>query len=110
MEWTPEVDARLRELHAKRVSLAFIASWMQLPRSEVRARLVALGLAKPISPRIVIQAPKLPEGRTAEPINLVAEEADEDADMVELPGRPLGHLVSEAAIAALYRRAGGSYR
>lgn len=47
MEWTVETDAKLRELHAKRVSSTFIASRMRWPSLAVRTRLIELGLEKP---------------------------------------------------------------
>jgi len=47
------------------------------------------------------------------PLDAVAALRDELEDEVELkssPGCPRGHLLSEAKIAALYRRAGADYR
>jgi len=46
MIWTAQADGQLMELHAKRVSPAFIASWMRWPPAAVRARMVELGLVK----------------------------------------------------------------
>ena len=51
MNWTAEQDGQLRLLHAKRVGVSFIGSWMRWPSSAVRARLVELGVAKPLPPR-----------------------------------------------------------
>src|SRR5882757_4513927 len=46
MEWTPELDKAITELHAKRLGNAFISKWLRLNPSHVRARLMALGLLK----------------------------------------------------------------
>ena len=113
MEWTTEMDARLRELHAKRVSPAFIASWMHWPAGSVRARLVELGLSKSLSARgaaITAAAAKPRSHAASSAVETLAEAVDEDADLKTAPGCPRGHLVSEARIAALYQRVGCSYR
>jgi len=102
MDWTPEIDARLKELHAKGISQGFIACWLRLPRSEVRTRLLEFGLLKTRARR--------PASRSTTPRNDRAAKPDDDAgDVVQLPGCPRGHLMSEGRIAALYRRAGSSY-
>ena len=113
MEWTVEADQKLTELHAKRVSPAFIASWMRWPAPAVRARLVDLGLVKPLSQRAAatIAAATKPRSQlAAHAVEALADAIDEDQDLRTSPGCPRGHLVSEARIAALYRRAGCSYR
>jgi hypothetical protein len=111
MEWTAEADGRLRELHAKRVSLLFIANWMRWPAPEVRARLITLGLAKSLSSRSASYAPvavtsgSLTSLQAAE----ICDEAfDDEVGLKKLPDCPRGHLLSEANIAALYR--GRGYR
>jgi hypothetical protein len=113
MEWTTETDARLTELHAKRVSPAFIASWMRWPAPSVRARLIELGLNKPLSPRAaaITAAAAQPRSYAAsQAVEALAEALDEDADLKTSRGCPRGHLLSEAKIAALYRRVGCGYR
>jgi hypothetical protein len=95
MEWTPANDAELKKLYEKRLSIAFIATWMRREGSDVRHRLQALGLAKA-------------RGAAAA---AAAAEADEEAeeDFPSRRGRPKGHLMSDEAIGALYRRAGRNY-
>ena len=115
MEWTPEKDAQLTEMHKKRLSVRFIADWMRWPASSVRLRLVELGLVKPLSSRanaVVARAAKPAAScpsRQGEAPTLEIEDDDEE-DLRGRPGCPRGHLVSEAKIAALYSAAGGSYR
>ena len=46
MQWTPELDKAITDLHAKRLGNAFIAKWLRLNPSHVRARLIELGLLK----------------------------------------------------------------
>ena len=69
MNWTAEQDEQLRVLHAKRVGVSFIVSWMGWPSSAVRARLVELGVAKPLSPRAtsITQAAKVRKAAAAHP-------------------------------------------
>jgi hypothetical protein len=113
MEWTMEADQRLAELHAKRVSPAFIASWMRWPAPAVRSRLVELGLVKPLSQRgaaITAAATRPRSQATARVVEVLVEAVDDDADLKTSPGCPRGHLMTESKIAALYRRAGCSYR
>ena len=84
MEWTTEADAKLRELHAKRVSPAFIASWMRWPAASVRARLVELGLSKPLSPRgaaMTAAAAKPRSHSASRVVEVLAEAMDADADL-----------------------------
>jgi len=120
MEWTEERDEQLRALHTKRVSPSFIASWMRWPPSAVRARLIELGLVKPLSPKAtsIVEAVKArsPAAKPAaqSPDQLCGAESLHDAlaDEKELktnPGCPRGHLLSESQIAALYRAAGCNY-
>jgi hypothetical protein len=109
MEWTPENDAKLTEMHAKRLSVRFIADWMRWPAAAVRARLIELGLTKPMTPRASAVV-----ARAAGPVRAAAEidldrEDDED-DLRGRPGCPRGHLLPEAKIAELYNSVGGSYR
>jgi hypothetical protein len=116
MEWTPEKDAQLTEMHRKRLSVRFIADWMRWPASAVRLRLVELGLVKPLSSRanpVVARAaqpaaPRMPRQIGAPIVDLADD--DDDEEMRVRPGCPRGHLVSEAKIAALYSAAGGTYR
>jgi hypothetical protein len=117
MEWTPEKDAQLTEMHRKRLSVRFVADWMRWPAASVRLRLVELGLTKPLSSRaasVVTRAAKpahsaAPLAHHTAPI-AVADDLDDDDDLRGRPGCPRGHLVPEAKIAALYNAAGGTYR
>jgi hypothetical protein len=120
MEWTPELDATLTELHGKRLGTMFIASWMRLRPSDVRHRLATLGLRKPPSVRVGGRAgmrpptpgaaPAVARPATAAP-RAAAEldEDDDDSDMVRIEGRPRGYLMSDARINELFRRAGRGY-
>jgi len=122
MNWTAERDGQLKELHAKRVSPAFIASWMRWPPSAVRARLIELGLAKPMSPKAASitamakassLAAKSATAKASVPLRAIEtlrDAFDEEEEIKTKPGCPRGHLLSEAKIAALYRTAGGTYR
>src|SRR5712664_501530 len=114
MEWTPEKDAQLIEMHRKRLSVRFVADWMRWPAAAVRLRLLELGLTKPLSPRatsVVARAAKPAndsapqQHRTASP---EADDLDDDDDLRGRPGCPRGHLVPEAKIAALYNAVGGN--
>src|ERR1700731_2991281 len=111
MEWTDETDGRLRELHAKRVSPTFIANWMRWPAPAVRARLITLGLAKPVPSRSAsntsVAANSLASLEAAEARD---DAFDDQAGLKKLPDCPRGHLLSEVKIAALYRGAGRDYR
>ena len=110
MDWTPEIDARLKEMYAKGVSQGFIACWLRLPRSAVRARLLEFGLVKTRARRTTPPRPTKPrEDQASKPVGSARHAEDDEADIVQLPGCPRGHLMSEGTIAALYRRAGGSY-
>ena len=114
MSWTSEDDAKLVELHAKRLGVRFISVWLRQPATAVRARLIELGLEKPLSPRAsqVIARARRPAALTAESEEkaLDLSEEDDDGDLRASRGCPRGHLVSEANIAALYRSAGCDYR
>ena len=115
MEWTPEKDAQLAEMHKKRLSVRFIADWMRWPAAAVRLRLVELGLVKPLSSRansVVARAAKPAAVSLASQDAVCAIEIDDDdeEDMRARPGCPRGHLLPEAKIAALYSASGGSYR
>jgi hypothetical protein len=122
MNWTPELDARLIELHEKRLGNRFIASWLRLDPAQVRTRLAELGLLK--GPATKSGAKPVAPGRAApSPISMITVETavsgaealeetpdDEDAGaLISRRGCPRGHLVPEEKIAALYRDAGGRY-
>jgi hypothetical protein len=114
MRWTADMDARLIELHAKRLGNTFIASWMRVTTFDVRARLVELGLKpSPGGKAPFAQAVSGPSHRRSEAEIASGEAfAADDADADEMPpphGRPRGYLVSEADITAIYRRAGRGY-
>src|SRR6185369_11069380 len=110
MNWTAEQDGQLRVLHAKRVGVAVIGSWMRWPSSAVRARLVELGVAKPLSPRAtsITQAAKVRKTAAAHPsatpraVEPRRNTLDDEQDLKTNPGCPRGHLLSESQIAALY--------
>jgi hypothetical protein len=117
MEWTTERDTQLKELHAKRVSASFIASWMRWPPSAVRARMIELGMAKPQSPKATAittaaasssSASKSPDALRA--AATLSDAFDDEEELKTVPGCPRGHLLSETRIAALYRAAGSTYR
>ena len=115
MEWTPEKDAQLAEMHKKRLSVRFIADWMRWPAAAVRLRLVELGLVKPLSSRansVVARAVKPAAVSVSSPdaVCVLEIDDDEEEDMRARPGCPRGHLLPEAKIAALYSASGGSYR
>jgi hypothetical protein len=95
MEWTPANDAELKKLYEKRLSIAFIATWMRREGSDVRHRLQALGLSKA-------------RGAAAAP-TVAAEQDDPDEDFPQRRGKHKGHLMTDEAIGALYRRAGRNY-
>jgi hypothetical protein len=119
MEWTPEQDAQLIEMHRKRLSVRFVADWMRWPAAAVRLRLIELGLVKPLSSRAHSVVARSAQPVAAPPSGVVSRQAapsavadldDEDDDLRGRPGCPRGHLVSEAKISALYNAAGGDYR
>jgi hypothetical protein len=115
MEWTPEKDAQLTEMHRKRLSVRFIADWMRWPAASVRLRLIELGLVKPLSSRAssVVSRASQPSaaGSSRQATAPVLElEDDDEEDLRARPGCPRGHLLPEAKIAALYSASGGSYR
>ena len=118
MEWTPEKDAQLTEMHRKRLSVRFVADWMRWPAAAVRLRLIELGLTKPLSSRansVVARAAQIapapaPHAAARYAVAALAEDADDDDDLRGRPGCPRGHLVSEAKITALYNAAGSDYR
>src|SRR5438874_2096108 len=100
MQWTAELDKSLAELHAKRLGNAFIAKWLRLDSSLVRARLAELGLSKARS--AAAAAPP--------PTNAPAESLDaDDDDMVAINGCPRGYLLSERRIASIYQSVGRGY-
>jgi hypothetical protein len=77
MEWTVEADAQLRELHAKRVSSTFIASWMRWPSLAVRTRLIELGLEKsPAARRAAIAAATAKSRPSQQPLQAVEARGD----------------------------------
>jgi len=100
-EWSATHDAELKKLYEKRLSIAFIATWMRREASDVRQRLQALGLAKARG----ASAAAAPASVTPEP------EGDEEAeeDFVARRGKHKGHLLTDEAIHALYRKAGRNY-
>lgn len=115
MVWTAEEDAKLIELHAKRLGVRFISVWLRQPAAAVRARLVELGIEKPLSLRAnqVIGRVKKAASITMRSEEAETAELDDDEEDGELRasrGCPRGHLLSEAKIAALYRSAGADYR
>lgn len=114
MVWTAEEDAKLVELHAKRLGVRFISVWLRQPAAAIRARLVELGIEKPLSLRANQVIGRV---KKAAPVTMRSDESeaaelddDEDGDLRASRGCPRGHLVSEAKIAALYRSAGADYR
>jgi hypothetical protein len=117
MAWTLEEDAKLSELHTKRLGVRFISVWLRQPAAAVRARLIELGLEKPLSAKAeqVIARVKKPVAEAA-PTETVAEppindsDDDDEGELRAVRGCPRGHLLSEAKIAALYRSAGCDYR
>jgi hypothetical protein len=137
MQWTPEQDATLVDLHRKHVGNMFIATWMRVNITEVRARLAALGLTKSAAAKAALSLAKTArqvvavragmkaavasaaaseiavERDTLEAVALMDGDMDDDleddVELVKLPGCPRGHLVSEAHINALYEKAGGRY-
>lgn len=118
MDWTAEQDDKLRALQAKRVSPAFIASWMRWPPAAVRARLIELGLARPLSPKgaSIANAAKTRTSSLAQSssalraVDSLRDAFDDDEELKTRPGCPRGHLLSERQIAALYRVTGSNYR
>lgn len=97
MEWSAAQDAELKKLYEKRLSIAFIATWMRREGSDVRQRLQALGLAKARGAAAAAQAADA-DG-----------DDDVDEDFPARRGKHKGHLLSDEAIHALYRRAGRNY-
>jgi hypothetical protein len=117
MEWTPEQDAQLTEMHRKRLSVRFVADWMRWPAAAVRLRLIELGLVKPLTARgssVVVRTAR-PATGNGQPRHAATSQAadlddDDDDDLRAQPGCPRGHLIPEAKIAALYSGTGGDYR
>jgi hypothetical protein len=117
MDWTVEQDEQLKALHAKRVGPLFIASWMRWPPSAVRARLIELGLTKPLTPRAtaITEAAKARRSVVAQPsatlcdVESLDDAVDDEQELKTRPGCPRGHLLSESQIAALYRAASCNY-
>lgn len=110
MQWTAELDKAITELHAKRLGNAFIAKWLRLNPSHVRARLVELGLLKSratAASRRLACAPTV-VGDSYDPTGAV-DDHDEDDDMVRIAGCPRGYLVPERRIASIYESVGRSY-
>ncbi len=105
MQWTAEQDRMLVELHAKRVGNTFITKWMRIGLTDVRARLVELGLATPTASRTTKSA------SDAEPSDLseCAADDNDDEDMVVIDGCPRGYLVPEKRIASIYKSIGRGY-
>src|SRR3954454_21093 len=97
-EWTATHDAELKKLYEKRLSIAFIATWMRREGSDVRQRLQALGLSKSKAAAVAVAAAAMLDG-----------EDDQEEDFPMRRGRNKGHLMSDEAIGALYRRAGRNY-
>jgi hypothetical protein len=117
MEWTPEQDAQLTEMHRKRLSVRFVADWMRWPAAAVRLRLIELGLVKPLTARassVVVRTAQHPGAADSQPrraANPTAElDDDEEDELRAQPGCPRGHLIPEAKIAALYSGTGSDYR
>jgi hypothetical protein len=125
MNWTPELDARLIELHEKRLGNRFIASWLRLDPTLVRARLAELGVVKPARnseakaaapalaappqlPAVAVQIMDL-SGTDGADASDEGDDDDEAGALISRRGCPRGHLVPEDKIAALYRSAGGRY-
>ncbi len=104
MQWTPELDKAIAELHAKRLGNAFIAKWLRLNPSHVRARLMELGLLKPRSSAASRCAAGLEASDAAK-----AAEDDEDDDMITIDGCPRGYLLPERRIASIYQSVGRGY-
>jgi hypothetical protein len=135
MQWTSEQDATLAELHAKHVGNMFIATWMRVNVTDVRARLAALGLSKAkaalslarTAPEVAAMRARMKaavasataaseiavESDALEAAGMIdgefGDDLDDEVELVKLPGCPRGYLVSEAHINALYERAGGQY-
>jgi hypothetical protein len=99
MEWSAAQDAELRKLYEKRLSIAFIATWMRREGSDVRQRLQVLGLSKS----------KAAAAAAAAAAALIDPDDEPDEDFPSRRGRNKGHLLSDEAIGALYRRAGRNY-
>jgi hypothetical protein len=110
MQWTPELDKAITDLHAKRLGNAFIAKWLRLNPSHVRARLMELGLLKSRSAAALraagTQSVATASNDQASPDRLGD---DEDDDMVRLSGCPRGYLVPERRIASIYQSLGRGY-
>jgi hypothetical protein len=98
VEWTAANDAELKKLYEKRLSIAFIATWMRREGSDVRQRLQALGLAKA---RGAAAAAVATEGE--------GESEGEEDDFPARRGKHKGHLLTDEAIHALYKKAGRNY-
>jgi hypothetical protein len=110
MQWTPELDKAISDLHAKRLGNAFIAKWLRLNPSHVRARLMELGLLKSRSAAAVRAAATQTVADASH--DLAGPENfgdDADDDMVRLDGCPRGYLVPERRIASIYQTLGRGY-
>jgi hypothetical protein len=104
MQWTPELDKAIADLHAKRLGNAFIAKWLRLNPSHVRARLIELGLLKSRS-AAATQTVAATSHDQASPETI----GDDDDDLVRLDGCPRGYLVPERRIASIYQSLGRGY-
>jgi hypothetical protein len=140
MEWTPDTDAKLTELHNRRLGMRFISSWTHWPSDEIRLRLVELGLTPAVKGRVVPVADRRQSGSKRPATVAKAGTAtagisaihegrllsagvrlldghvaapDDDGDdgaRREPRGCPRGYLKTEAHISAPYRRLGRDYR
>jgi len=109
MPWTPEHDSELTRLFQQGFCSAFIATCLHTNSSDIRTRLQELGLKKP---PMKAGRPRKSPPASAEPSPGQApafQAGAEEEDFSPRRGRPRGHLVSEAEIAARYRRAGRGY-
>src|SRR5437764_15491654 len=95
MQWTPELDKAITDLHAKRLGNAFIAKWLRLNPSHVRARLIELGLLKSRSAAAARAAAGTQTVAAASHDQASPETVgdDDEDDMVSLDGCPRGYLV-----------------
>ena len=110
MQWTAELDKAIAELHAKRLGNAFIAKWLRVNPSQLRARLIELGLAKSRSSAAARRCEAADTFGAAEAQDMAgASVEDEDDDLVSIDGCPRGHLLPERRIASIYRSVGRGY-
>jgi len=92
MEWTPEKDAQLTEMHRKRLSVRFVADWMRWPPLPSVSAFLELGLNKPLTARassVVARAAQPAESaptphRVAAPV--LDDLDDDDEDLRARPG------------------------